>query len=83
MGTEFRSRAAHRRGARKHARHPPQSRHESASGLEIVLAGMITDLSKVLPRLGSENKAGHALRLPTLFQQFGENPFAVETFAAI
>ena len=44
---------------------------------------MVPDLSKVLPRLRSEDEAGHPLALPIFVQQLGENPLAVETFAAI
>jgi len=83
ISAKLRPVAAHGRSAREDARHVPQSRHDPASGLGIVPGDMVPDLLKVLPRLRSEDEAGHPLGLPIFVQQLGENPLAVEPFTAI
>src|SRR5919106_3316379 len=83
LGAKFRPEAADGRGAREQARHVSQSRHDPARSPGIVLGDMVTDLLKVVVRLGSQNEAGHTLWLPIFVQQFGENPLAIEPFAAI
>ena len=59
MGTKFGPAAAHSRATGEHARHVPQSHDDPASSLGIVPGDMVTNVSKVLQRLGCEDEAGH------------------------
>ena len=83
MGAKFWPVAAQGGSASEHVRHVSQAHQYPASGPGVVTGDMVRDLSEVLPRLGSDNKAGHNLGLGNFVQQFGKNPFAIETFAAI
>src|SRR5919106_3274581 len=78
-----RSRDLRRRSAERRGRSKLIGNGTAGGASATGLRRMVTDLSKVVARLGSQNEAGHPLGLSTFVQQFGKNPVAVETFAAI
>ena len=83
VGARLWPNASQRWRACERARHVPQSYHDAASCIGIILGDVVSDLSKVAPRLGGDDEAGHPSEPRIVTQDLGEDTLALEAFPPI